>query len=106
MDDKKRNKIFLLFLILAEGLGIVCNIFNEAYIFIPLSLAASCMGIVIIYFAYGLAKGHNRTHAFWHERDNNGGEPSDWSISRYKIRGWALYIMALLMAFVPNFNII
>lgn len=104
MDGNKKADIRLLIVLIVTALigfshllicGVFVGIFITSYIFVTVG------GILMIWFAYSAAKWHNKRHAFLHERDGEGGEPSSWGIIRLKVSGWVLYLLGLFEAFLP-----
>lgn len=104
MDKEKRANIRLLILMsITAVLGGVHILFCGVQEVIFIVAYAFCMitSIPWIWFSYSLAKRHNQRHAYYHERDQVGGEPSEWGILRVKIEGWILYGVGLFLSFVP-----
>ena len=98
---KRKDFITILAMILATALGTINLIIEELFELILPLWGCTLLSIPLIYFAYSLAKRHNKMHAFWHERDQSGGEPTEWSIIRNKISGWFLFGVGMFLAVIP-----
>ena len=102
--NKKANIRFLVVLIITALIGgahiLLCGV-DGAVVMITAYIVAMAGAIPMIWFSYSAAKWHNKRHAYLHERDVGGGEPSEWGILRMKISGWSLYLVGLLLSLLP-----
>ena len=98
---KTKNLITILAMILTTALGTINLIIEGIFELILPLWGCTIVSILMIYFAYTLAKGHNKRHAFWHERDQSGGEPTELSIILNKLSGWFLFGVGMFLAVFP-----
>jgi fatty acid desaturase len=102
MEEKYKDRKLLVFMTITVVVGFVRLMIERAYVFILPYILSSLMGVLCTYFGYALAKGHNRRHAFWHERDSQGGEPSEFAICWGKLGGWACFGLALFLSLLSG----
>ena len=98
---KKKNLITILAMILTTALGTINLIIEGLFELILPLWGCTLLSIPMIYFAYTTAKWHNKKHAFWHERDQAGGEPTELSIFFNKLSGWFLFGVGMFLAVFP-----
>ena len=101
MNENKKNLLTILGMILTTALGTVNLVIEGVFEFILPLWGCTILSIFMIYFAYTTAKWHNKRHAFWHERDQAGGEPSALSIFLNKLSGWFLFALGMFLALLP-----
>ena len=102
--NKKANIRLLITLIITALIGgahiLFCGV-DGAIALLGAYVVTTAIGIPMIWFSYSMAKWHNKRHAFLHERDSSGGEPSDWGLIRMKISGWIMYSLGLFLSLLP-----
>lgn len=105
MDGNKNANVKLLVVLIITALIGGAHILlcggDGAVAMISAYIVAMACAIPMIWFSYSAAKWHNKRHAYLHERDGGGGEPSEWGILRMKISGWSLYIIGLFVSLLP-----
>ncbi len=102
MDKKRKDKKLLLFMILTTAIGGINILLKKAYVILFPYLLLAVTAILSIYYAYAFSKWHNKRHAYYHERDGKGGEPSEWFIFGNKIGGWLSFGAALFLSLLSN----
>ncbi len=101
-QDKKKNIRLVLFMCLTTLVGAVNILLNRNFILLLPCLFLPAISIPCLYFNYSLCKWENRWHSLWNERNACDGEPSDWRLTMGKFGGWALFIIALVLALIPE----
>ena len=104
MKENKKNLLTILIMLLTAVLGTVNLVVESIFELILTLWLCTIVSIPMIYFAYTSARWHNIRHTFWHERENRTvGEPSELSIFLYKLSGWFLFGVGMIVAIFPNF---
>lgn len=101
MMDGKKNKRFLLCQIIVALIGLIWMVVNGHFTLLVPYIISMVIAIPTMYFNYSLCKWENRWHSALRERNPCDGEPSDFRMVMGKIGEWTLFILALIVAFLP-----
>lgn len=99
--EKKKNIRFLVCQIAVAIVGLVVMLVNGRTALLPAYVIDMVLIIPTTYFNYSLCKWENKWHSRWNERTPCGGEPSTFRLVTGKVSEWALYILALIIVFLP-----
>mgnify|MGYP005769627085 FL=1 len=101
-ENKFRNTIALIQLAVVAVESIIYAICKPEPAFCVLVFGFSCIGILIVRFAYNIAKAKNEMHAATEEREDTARshEPSDSAVIMVKFVGYIVMLFSQVFAFI------
>ena len=100
MERQDRN--FMICQIITAGLGAVWILVKRNFVLLAGYIPLMALAIPMIYFNYRLCKWQNKWHGVRNERYPCDGEPSDRRLIIGKVSSWVVYIVALILAILPE----